>query len=119
MLAPEPPRELGHRLARDRLDRYAVGAERSQDHLFARSTRRAQSSGNLRPLFAVSETTASEASSVAAGEQRPLSMNSAHDPFVASFRLRGGLPLGGEREADRSEELDKVARRGKSLPVAH
>jgi hypothetical protein len=118
MLAPEPPRELGHRLARDRLDRHAVAAERSQDHLFARSTRRAQSSGNLRPLFAVSETTACEASSVAAGEQRP-QMNSAHDPFVASFRLRGRLPLDGEREADRSEELDKVARRGKSLPVAH
>jgi hypothetical protein len=73
----------------------------------------------LRPLFAVSETTACEASSVAAGEQGPLSMNSAHDPSVASFRLRGRLPLDGEREADRSEKLDKVARRGKSLPVAH
>jgi hypothetical protein len=73
----------------------------------------------LRPLLAVSETTACEASSVAAGEQGPLSMNSAHDPIVASFRLRGRLPLDGEREADRCEELDKVARRGKSLPVAH
>ena len=73
----------------------------------------------MRPLFAVSETTACEASSVAAGEQRPLSTTSAHDPSVASFRLRARLPLDGEREADRSEELDQVARRGKSLPVAH
>jgi hypothetical protein len=33
MLAPEPPRELGHRLARDRLDRHAVAAECERDRL--------------------------------------------------------------------------------------
>jgi hypothetical protein len=56
---------------------------------------------------------------VAAEEQYPVWMNSATDRSVASFRPRGKLSLDGEREGDRSEQLDELTRRGESLPVAH